>query len=465
MAALTPATLPPLQGRYRIETRLGTSRLAVVYRAHDDRLQRPVLVHLLRRELADQPALVQRFRQEAQYSAARTHRSLLDVYDTGELAGRPFLITEYVAGRSLRELGALSLEDALLYFRQVVGAVAVCQASGVPHPPISSANVMLVDDGHVELLESWQANPEDAGRDLACYRPPERASGAPLASTGAVYSLGLLLIEMITGRRLVDGNDPRSVAQAHLSLVVPSIAELKPSMYTPALDKLIQHATARDPQRRLPDAAALAQALDLVWQQMAGDTVRIPVAQAPSVREQVRRSTGRLLRPVAPYAPLPRAMRAAVDAADTAESVPIRGLENGSRALVGLVIMGALFLMVICAGYQFGSLALEQLAGLRLPRFQLNVGPFDRMLPEWLTGAVEGSGELLVVTIRDTEGLNMREDPGLNSPVITLLPNGAQVRRLDGPRLVDGVPWLQVRARINGREVTGWVSANYVKSL
>src|SRR5215470_17122713 len=124
MTTPTPAALPLLQGRYRVEDRLGASRLAVVYRAYDERLRRNVLIHLLRRELADQDALRERFLQEAQHNAGRSHRSLLDVYDTGELAGRPFMVTEYVAGRSLRELGALSLEDALLYFRQVVGAVA-----------------------------------------------------------------------------------------------------------------------------------------------------------------------------------------------------------------------------------------------------------------------------------------------------------------------------------------------------
>ena len=139
MTQTTPTSNPILHGRYRIEEQLGIGRLAVVYRAYDARLQRRVLVHLLRKELADQEPLRQRFIHEAYDSARRSHPSLLEVFDSGEVGGRPYMVTEYVAGRALRELGALSLEQALLYFRQVVGAVAVCQLAGVPHPPISSA--------------------------------------------------------------------------------------------------------------------------------------------------------------------------------------------------------------------------------------------------------------------------------------------------------------------------------------
>src|SRR5256885_13356164 len=110
---------------------------------------------MLRKELINQEPLRQRFVQEAHTSASRSHQSLLEIFDSGEVAGRPYMVTEYVAGRTLRELGALSPEEALLYFRQVVGAVATCQAAGVPHPPITSNNIFLVDDGHVELVESW----------------------------------------------------------------------------------------------------------------------------------------------------------------------------------------------------------------------------------------------------------------------------------------------------------------------
>src|SRR5215216_6216758 len=204
MTQSTPVSIPLLHGRYRIEEQLGAGRLAVVYRAYDQRLQRQVLVHILRKELLGQEALRQRFIQEAHSNARRSHQSLLEIFDSGEIAGRPYMITEYVAGRTLREIGALSLEEALLYFRQLVGAVATCQGLGVPHPPITSNNVVLVADGHVELLENWQT------------RAAERTAGAPASAASTVYSLGLLLIEMLTGKRVIQGDDPQVIAQQHL---------------------------------------------------------------------------------------------------------------------------------------------------------------------------------------------------------------------------------------------------------
>src|SRR5215207_11148768 len=103
MTRATPVTIPLLHGRYRIEEQLGAGRLAVVYRAYDERLQRRVLVHLLRKELLAQEPLRQRFIREAHDGARRSYPSLLEVFDSGEIAGRPYMVTEYVAGRTLRD--------------------------------------------------------------------------------------------------------------------------------------------------------------------------------------------------------------------------------------------------------------------------------------------------------------------------------------------------------------------------
>ena len=85
-------------------------------------------------------------------------------------------------------------------------------------------------------------------------------------------------------------------------------------------------------------------------------------------------------------------------------------------------------------------------------------------LPDWLTGVGGGSGEVLIVTIGDVEGLNLRAEPGLNTRIIGLLPNGTRVRKLEGPRIVDNVPWVRVRGEINGQPVEGWVSQLFVRT-
>jgi hypothetical protein len=459
MVQATPTPLPLLHHRYRIEQRLGIGRLAVVYRAYDERLERPVLIHLLRRELIDNDVLRDRFLQEAQNSARRSHRSLLDVYDTGELAGRPYIVTEYVAGHTLRDIGALSPEDALLYFRQIVGAVAACQAAGVHHPPISSSNVILVDDGHVELVESWLLEPEEVPRDLASYRPPERTAGAPSDPAGVVYSLGLLLIEMLTGRRLVQGATAQEVAQAHAGLRIPPIAALRPAIYAPLLDDLVQRMTARDPALRPPDAAALAQALDDVRAALTSETRRLPVVATPSVVSQVRQATGRM------RAASPRTRRQSAPAAQPSELPAAVTAPPGGRSALGLGIMAVMFAIVAVIAYTLATYAVEGLADIRLPRPEISLPSLGINLPEWLTGVAQGGGQILEVNIRDAEGLNLRSDPGLQTPVIALLPNGTRVRKLSDTRIVDDVEWVRVRASISGQELEGWVSARYVRPV
>lgn len=456
MSSATPLPSPVLHGRYRIEERLGVGRLAVVYRAYDERLQRQVLVHLFRRDLVEQEPLRQRFLSEAQSSARRSHASLLDVFDTGEVGGRPFMVTEFVAGRSLREIGALSLEEALLYFRQVVGAVAACQAAGVPHPPISSANVILVGDGHVELLESWAVPPAERGVDLAAYRPPERTAGEPVGPSGVVYSLGLLLVEMLSGRRVFTGAEPRAVAEQHLTGDVPPLAQVQPLLFAPTLDALVRRATARDPQRRPPDAAALGQAIDELRRAYAGETQRLsaPAARPAPRRERITSALSRAARPEPQAAPPPRpaSTPAAPQGARPKHAPPRRSLLR--QPLAGLGVVLALFAAVACGAYTLSSAAAGQILG----------GAAVVSLPDWITGVVGGQGEVLVVTIGGVEGLNLRDAPGLGSQVVALLPNGARVRRLEGPRTVDGVPWLRVRAELDGRAIEGWASATYLRA-
>jgi eukaryotic-like serine/threonine-protein kinase len=466
MTRATPTSPPVLHGRYRVEEQLGTGRLAAVYRAYDERLQRRVLVHLLRKELLSQEPLRQRFIHEAHNGARRSHPTLLEIFDSGEVAGRPYMVTEYVAGRTLRELGALSLEDALLYFRQIVGAVATCQTAGVPHPPISSNNVILVGDGHVELVESWLTPPAEIALDTAAYRPPERTEGGLVTPASAVYSLGLLLFEMLTGRRAITGDDPRAVAQAHLTAQIPALSEVRPLLYVPSLDRLLRQATDRRPEQRPPDAAAFGQALDDLRRVIARDTQRLeaPPVRSPTLRERINRTAGDLVTP----RPLPRPAsrpdngRRAHEAARS-PAPPRRDL---SRSVSGIVVLLTLLLVVACGTYYGASLALSALTNIELPRPQIDLPSLPELgisLPEWLTGVVSGQGEVLVVNIEGPEGLNLRDAPSKDSKVIALLPTGTHVRKIDGPRTIDDIPWLHVRAKLADGEREGWVSALFVK--
>ena len=472
MTQANPPSIPLLHGRYRIEELLGTGRLAVVYRAYDERLQRQVLVHMLRRELSGQETLRQRFVQEAHHSARRSHQSLLEVFDSGEIAGRPYMITEFMSGRTLREVGAMALEEALLYFRQLVGAVAVCQAAGVPHPPISSNNVVLVADGHVELLENWRTAPAEQALDIAAYRAPERVAGGPLTHTTTVYALGLLLIEMLTGKRLVTGDDPRAVAQQHLTLRIPSLAELRPLLFAPALDTLLKRATDRLPEQRFPDAAALGRALDELRRALSTDTQRLEQPPVPQgVRARINRTTSQWRaqpQPVAVAVPAPTAPPVAL--ADTAPVPPVRMPSTARRSLTGLAIMLAMLVVFACGAYYGVTVIVDRLAHIQLPRPSIELPDLGFTLPDlgvdlpgWLTGIISGGGQVWVVNIDGIEGLNLRSAPGTQSEIITYLPSGTHVRQIGGPSSADNTQWLQVRADLNGQVVEGWVSQLYLK--
>ncbi|NTU83580.1 MAG: serine/threonine protein kinase, partial [Chloroflexales bacterium] len=267
-AAATPSAQPLLFGRYRVSEQLGETRLASVYAASDARLQRRVLLHLLRKDLVGQERPRARFVAEVGQMARRSHQALLEVFDSGEVSARPFIVTEHCAGRPLRELGLLTVEQAMLYMRQVAGAVAACQSQrspeapvGLYHPPISSSNVLLVDEGRVKLVDSWLVPAAEVTGDLAHYRAPELSEGRAATPATAVYALGLLLYELITGERPVSGADARATALAHLTAHIPPLRQARPGLYMPTAESLLARAVARAPERRFPDARAFSEAL------------------------------------------------------------------------------------------------------------------------------------------------------------------------------------------------------------
>lgn len=454
-APTQPDAAPLLFGRYRVLEQLGEGRLAAVYQATDERLRRAVLVHLLRKDLAAQEPLRQRFRDEIAASARRSHPALLELFDSGEVGGRPFMVTEFVAGRPLSALGVLSIEDALLYLRQVTSAVMVCQGAGVAHPPISSSNVMLVDEGRVKLVESWLLRPEAVPLDLASYRPPERTRGAEPAPSNVVYSLGLLLYELASGRRAVTGDDPRAVAQAHLSARIPPLVYARPTLYLPSLQQLIERATARDPAQRLPDAAAFADALDALRRDVGSDTR--PLAPPPRRRSRALADTQQptlAQRPAvaqqqpAPLFPAP----AALGTSELARALPTRepGLsgairrQSARRSLAGWVVALVLLLLVAYGSYVGASFLVDQFFAVRLPAIGL---PF-------------GGGPMLVVNEQD---LNLRDAPGVSTTVLRTVRLGTRVEQLEGPAEADGVQWVRVRGEVDGETFEGWMSLKYLK--
>jgi serine/threonine protein kinase len=476
-ATATPTAAPLLFGRYRVQEQLGETRLASIYAAGDERLQRQVLLHLLRKDLTGQERQRARFISEIGQSARRSHQALLEVFDSGEAAGRPFMITEHVSGRPLRGLGVLSVEQALLYMRQVAGAIAVCQSyagpdapGGLSYPPISSSNVLLVDEGRVKLVESWQLPAGEVLADIAHYRAPELSEGQLATSASAVYSLGLLLYELITGERPVSGDDVRSIALAHLSVRIPPLSQSRPTLYLPLAEQLVAKATARYPEHRYATAQEFAVALDGLWRDLGASTQRLvppspaarreqpvldppsdPQAVAPTPRPRPRPSgiTGRLSRQ-----PMPGVDR---------DQVRKRGI---TRSVVGWLVMISLLLVVVAGSYVGVSALINQFSGVStpnlpslpgLPSITTDGGPLA-----WL-GSFFRHDEIYIVN--HSEGLNLRRGPDVNDDtnILTTVPNGTPVTKLEGPVVKGAIPWLRVSAEVGGTHYEGWMSLNYLR--
>lgn len=155
-------TQPRIHGRYRVDGRLGATRIATVYRVYDDKLHRPVLLNLMRNHLVEQRSLRERFIADSELRARNVHSALPEVYDSGVIEDRPFFITEFITGNTLRQMLPLSGLMALQYLKQIVGVVHACQQSRIPHPPISSNDFIVVSEGHVKWIENWQISPTEA---------------------------------------------------------------------------------------------------------------------------------------------------------------------------------------------------------------------------------------------------------------------------------------------------------------
>jgi eukaryotic-like serine/threonine-protein kinase len=398
------------------------------------------------------------------------------------------MVTEYIAGRPLRGLGALTIDQALLYMRQVVGAVALCQSRrsadlplGAAHPPISSSNVLLVDEGRVKLVESWLTPLNQIPLELAQYRAPERTEGRQPTLSTPVYALGLLLYELVIGDRPFQGSDPRAVAAAHLTTRLPTLAQRRPQLYLPALEQLISKATSRVPEQRYADAQALGEALEALWRDLGANTQRFEV---PAQRRPRRPSSpptteiapghlpagpataspvGRLPDPpTAPIvepdpAPVPRRARGNRNAPGALRPVDPYELRRTSilQAVVGWVVVMALLLMAGFGGYLGARFILRQFANIELPNIPSISIPVIGNPTEWF-----GGDEIYIVN--GQPDLNLRAGPGLNTEVIGVLPSGTVVRKIGGPEVVDNVEWILVDTEVNGQPLQGWVSLNYL---
>src|SRR3954452_809700 len=265
-----------LRGRYRLLDLLGEGGMAVVYRARDELLDRNVAVKILRTQFAADEDFVRRFRQEARSAAALSDPNIATIFDTGVDNGREFIVMQLVDGpdleRDLTERGSVPVAEALRIAIAVADALESAHRHGIVHRDIKPGNILLASDGAVRVVDFGIARALGDSRTTALglllgsvqYCSPEQVLGEEVGPASDVYSLGIVLYELLTGRRPFDGDSPAAVALERLRRQPPPPSTVAPDL--PAgLDDIVMRALARNPRRRYPSARAFADAIRGWW--------------------------------------------------------------------------------------------------------------------------------------------------------------------------------------------------------
>jgi beta-lactam-binding protein with PASTA domain/tRNA A-37 threonylcarbamoyl transferase component Bud32 len=274
-----------LGNRYRLIELLGQGGMATIYRARDSQLERDVAIKVLRAEYGRDPDFSSRFRQEAQAAASLNHPNVVAVHDYGQDPVGPYIVMELVDGEDLasviRRTGALPPRQAARIAAEIARALSAAHARGFVHRDVKPGNVLVGRDGRVKVADFGiaravaEAQMTLPGTTLGSvhYFSPEQARGEQATISSDIYSLGIVLYELLTGRRPWEGDSAASIAMARLSGPVPSPSGVR-SGVPPALDAIVQRALARDPSGRFPTAAAMADALDAFLADRAPDAAR-----------------------------------------------------------------------------------------------------------------------------------------------------------------------------------------------
>ena len=279
-------------GRYRIQRKLGAGGMADVYLAEDQELGRRVAIKILNGRHANDDQFIERFRREAKNAAALNHPNIVSIYDRGEAEDTYYIAMEFLDGRSLKELivsrGKAPINVAIEYTRQILSALRFAHRHGIVHRDIKPHNVLVDGEGRVKVTDfgiaragTSQMTETGSIVGTAQYLSPEQARGGEIDPRSDLYSLGVVVYELLTGKTPFDGETPVEIAMKHLSTEPKPPSKLRPDV-PPELDKVVLRALAKDPDDRYQSA-----------DEMEADLERVargaPVSAATAATQVLRR--------------------------------------------------------------------------------------------------------------------------------------------------------------------------------
>jgi len=279
-------------GRYQIKDRLGKGGMGVVYLAFDPAMQRDVAIKMLRADVSEDPAFLERFRLEATTIAALDHPSIVPVHDVGEEDGIPYFVMRYMRGGSLAHLlrkeGALSAVEVLRILRPIADALDESHAHGIIHRDVKPGNILfdqrgdsfIADFGLVKSLDAPSESTASGVVGTAEYISPEMAVSGHTTPLSDIYSLGITIFEMLAGKVPYEGVTHISTVLAHVHDPIPEIRSIQENL-PPGIQAVIDRALAKRPEDRYPTAGALIKELN---DALTGDYVP-PIPRSANHRE------------------------------------------------------------------------------------------------------------------------------------------------------------------------------------
>ena len=344
-------------GRYRIQRKLGAGGMADVYLAEDQELGRRVAIKILNSRHGNDDQFIERFRREAKNAAALNHPNIVSIYDRGEAEDTYYIAMEFLDGRTLKELiigrGAAPINVAIEYARQILSALRFAHRHGIVHRDIKPHNVLVDGEGRVKVTDfgiaragTSQMTETGSIVGTAQYLSPEQAKGGEVDPRSDLYSLGVVLYELLTGKTPFDGETPVEIAMKHLSTTPKPPSALRPDV-PPELDMVVMRALAKNPDERYQSA-----------DEMEGDLER--VARGAKVSATTMDTATQVLRRPAAAAAVASATAATMIAPSPAEAAaPPPAVvaeeeeyqEGGRRPIWPWLVAAGFIIAAIVAGF------------------------------------------------------------------------------------------------------------------
>ncbi len=297
-----------LSGRYRLEAKIGSGGMSTVYLARDETLDRQVAVKLMHREMSEQPEQFERFNMEARAVAKLSHPNVVTVIDAGEDEGRPYIVFEYVEGETLKQrisrVGALDVQEAIAYSIEIARGLSVAHERNLVHRDVKPQNILIDRTGRAKLTDfgiSRQLEQDGmtaTGRVLGTtdYVAPEQAMGHRVDPRSDVYSLGVVLYEMLTGDVPFEAESQVGVAMKHVNELLPDVQIRRPEV-SATVALVVERATSKEPGERYQSVGEMIDDLQTALEVEAsragsttGEATSILDAVPPAKRKLSRRT-------------------------------------------------------------------------------------------------------------------------------------------------------------------------------